>query len=120
MRGGKGGGGGGGRAQVGRAGARGSGWNAAATPPLPTHTPTPPTRPFPRQDKQRDALLFAKKLCGSFRHYADECVTDVELYAPIVFNAAAQYVTPELCDSLGVCPAGLVRPGAEAAAAASA
>ena len=44
----------------------------------------------------------------------------MELYAPIVFNAAAQYVTPELCDSLGVCPAGLVRPGAEAAAAASA
>ena len=77
---------------------------------------------------QRQVLAYAAKLCGSLRTMADACVSDVQSYGPVAFETVQQYLTPDTCATVGLCPSSgggaavwrhpgevLVRPGVETA-----
>ena len=55
------------------------------------------------QSTQKQVLDYAKEACDTYPDFHDQCVTYVEMYGPLLLNAAVAYMNPEVCSRIGVC-----------------
>lgn len=46
---------------------------------------------------------YAKQACDVYPDFHDQCLTYVEMYGPLLINAAVAYMTPQLCEQWGFC-----------------
>lgn len=56
------------------------------------------------QATQKEALEYAEEVCDAYPDFHDQCLTYVQMYGPLLLNAAVAYMNPSLCSTLGVCP----------------